>query len=293
MRFLSAGLHIALGLSVSMQLVACSGATCPVQTFPNVDGLQSHHTQQRAWARNMRAEARVDRRDGDGRVRGTVLMLVERPDRVRFDAMTQFGPAAVLTSDGTSFALTDLRENRFFAGPTCAENIALLLGIPLEAQAIGGVLFGEAPMIEGAAVSADSPRGEAPLTCESGQYVVRLRGADGSLEELRYDVLETSAGGDVSGQRTRLREGLLHDAAGELVWRIRWDDYAFVEDPTDTQTPRRGIAMAHRIQLELPAQHVDTLVRFERIELNASMPADAFTQTVRPGLSVEPVECGH
>ncbi len=285
MRVLSAGLHIALGLFVSAQLVACSGATCPVQTFPNVDAVQSHHTQQRAWARNMRAEARVDRRDGEGRVRGTVLMLVERPDHVRFDAMTQFGPAAVLTSDGTSFALTDLRENRFFAGPTCAENIALLLGIPLEAQAIGGVLFGEAPMIAGTE--------EAPLTCESGQYVVRIRGVDGALEELRYDVLETTAGGDVSGQRTRLRESLLHDAAGELVWRIRWDDYAFVEDPTDTQTPRRGLAMAHRIQLELPAQHVDTLVRFERIELNASMPSDAFTQTVRPGLSVEPVECGH
>jgi hypothetical protein len=76
------------------------------------------------------------------------------------------------------------------------------------------------------------------------------------------------------------------------VWRIRWDDYRFVEDPEDTETPRRGIAMAHRIQLELPAQNVDTLVRFERIELNAPIPSDAFTQAVRPGLSVEPVECG-
>ena len=251
----------AVGALISSQLVACSGATCPVRTFSSADAVQQHHAQLRAWARNIRAEARVDRRDGDGRVRGTVLMLVERPDHVRFDAMTQFGPAAVLTSDGASFALTDLRENRFFAGPTCAENIALLLGIPLEAQAIGGVLFGEAPRIEGTE--------EAPLSCESGQYVVRLRGAAGGREELRYDVLETSAGGDVSGQRTRVRESLLYDAAGALVWRIRWDDYRFVEDPEDTETPRRGIAMAHRIQLELPAQNVDTLVRFERIELNA------------------------
>ena len=274
----------AIGALISSQLVACSGATCPVRTFSSADAVQQHHAQLRAWARNIRAEARVDRRDGEGRVRGTVLMLVERPDHVRFDAMTQFGPAAVLTSDGTSFALTDLRENRFFAGPTCAENIALLLGIPLEAQAIGGVLFGEAPRIEGTE--------EAPLSCESGQYVVRLRGADGGREELRYDVLETRAGGDVSGQRTRVRESLLYDAAGALVWRIRWDDYRFVEDPEDTQTPRRGIAMAHRIQLELPAQNVDTLVRFERIELNAPIPSDAFTQAVRPGLSVEPVECG-
>ena len=159
----------ALGLLASTQLVACSGATCPVRAFSSADAVQEHHVQLRAWARNIRAEARVDRRDGEGRVRGTVLMLVERPDHVRFDAMTQFGPAAVLTSDGTSFALTDLRENRFFVGPSCAENIALLLGIPLEAQAIGGVLFGEAPRMEGVA---EAP-GEAPLACESGQYVVR------------------------------------------------------------------------------------------------------------------------
>ena len=275
-------LFLAAGLASS--LTACGSAPCPLQTFPSADALRSHHTQLRAWAHNIRAEARVDRRDGDGRVRGTVLMLVERPDHVRFDAMTQFGPAAVLTSDGTSFALTDLRENRFFAGPTCAENIALLLGIPLEAQAIGGVLFGEAPRIEGTEL--------APLSCDSGQYVVRIAGTDGGREELRYDVLETQAGGDVSGQRTRIREGLLYDSSGALVWRIRWDDYRFIEDPADTQTPHRGIAMAHRIQIELPAQNVDTLVRFERIELNASIPEGAFTQEVRPGLSVEPVECG-
>jgi len=153
---------LALSACLVSKLTACGGATCPVRTFPSVDALRSHHERLRAWAHNIRAEARVDRRDGDGRVRGTVLMLVERPDHVRFDAMTQFGPAAVLTSDGTSFALTDLRENRFFAGPTCAENIALLLGIPLEAQAIGGVLFGEAPRIEG---RADSPLGdETPLS---------------------------------------------------------------------------------------------------------------------------------
>ena len=56
-------------------------------------------------ARVFRGDARVDRRDAEGRIRGTVLMILERPDRVRFDAMTQFGPAAVLTSDGETFAL--------------------------------------------------------------------------------------------------------------------------------------------------------------------------------------------
>ena len=93
-------------------------------------------------ARVFRGDARVDRRDAEGRIRGTVLMILERPDRVRFDAMTQFGPAAVLTSDGETFALTDLREDRFFVGPTCPQNIARLLGMPLTAEEIAQLLVG-------------------------------------------------------------------------------------------------------------------------------------------------------
>ncbi|MCG8555331.1 MAG: hypothetical protein MJD61_08600, partial [Proteobacteria bacterium] len=57
----------------------------------------------RAGVRGLQAEARVDQRGTEGRVRGTVWMFVERPSRVRFDVMTQFGPASVLTSDGRVF----------------------------------------------------------------------------------------------------------------------------------------------------------------------------------------------
>jgi hypothetical protein len=272
-------------IALSLALVGCPGPRCPAPTLRFAEGADvvRHHGRLLAWAENLRAEARVDRRDRDARVRGTVLMMAERPDRVRFDAMTQFGPAAVLTSDGEAFALTDLRENRFFAGPTCAQNIALLLGIPMEAEDIGRVLFGESPVLV-----AD----EREVTCDGGRYRVTLRAADGARQTLLYDVRQTDLEGPPEAQRLRLRQSELFGGDGALLWRIRWDDHRFVVDPRSTTSPQKGVSLPFRIQVEIPAQGIDTLVRFEHIEINVDLPEGVFTQDVRPGLSVQPVECG-
>ena len=53
-----------------------------------------------------------------------MMMFVERPDRVRFDAMTQFGPALMLTSDGQTFALSDFKDNRFTRARPAAQHRA-------------------------------------------------------------------------------------------------------------------------------------------------------------------------
>lgn len=280
----------AIAILCALANLGCPGARCPAPTlrFAEAEALTHHHAQLLAWAENLRAEARVDRREAGApaeraRLRGTVLMLAQRPDRVRFDAMTQFGPAATLTSDGESFALMDLRENRFFVGPSCAENIALLLGVPMEAEDIGRVLFGEAPLIEAV---------DRQIVCEGGSYRVTLRGADGTTQELVYEIRPSDADSAPVEQRLRLRETIVRDARQIVRLRIRWDDHRFVVDPRSTTSPQEGLALPYRVQVELPADGVDTLVRFERIEINVEMPEGVFTQEARPGLAVEPVECG-
>lgn len=276
---------VALALLVSLGGLssACSGASCPRETFPTAAPLLRSFVSMRTPARALRAEARVDRRDASGRIRGTVLMLVARPDRVRFDAMTQFGPAAVLTSDGVEFALTDLRENRYFVGPSCAENIERLLGLPLEGSEVARFLFGETPLLE--------TEGES-VVCEGGHYVVTRRAADGRVQILSFDVREADVTAPPEQQRLRLRASEVHEPDGSLAWRVRYDDHRVIEDPLDTETPRRGVAMPFSVHFELPARGIDTLVRFTSIDLNPEIPDDAFRQAPRDGLSVEPVECG-
>ncbi len=281
---------IALLALFGAMLVGCGGARCPAPTlrFGEARRLLHHHERLLAWAENLRAEARVDRREAGApaeraRVRGTVLMLAERPDRVRFDAMTQFGPVATLTSDGASFALMDLQENRFFVGPSCAENIALLLGIPMEAEDLGRVLFGEAPLV---------PAEEDDVACEGGSYVVRLRADDGRLETLRYEVREADVEARPDEQRLRLRELTVADPDGAVSLHVEWGDHRFVADPRSEASPREGVMLPFRVRVELPRRGIDTLVRFDAIEINVALPSGVFSQRPRPGLAVEPVECG-
>ena len=273
----------AVALGVSVLLASCAGAPCPRDTFTSAPRLVRSFESMRAPARSIRAEARVDRRDASGRIRGTVLMLLERPDRVRFDVMTQFGPAAVLTSDGTEFALTDLRENRFFVGASCAENIERLLGLPLNGADVARFLLGETPMIDAA---------EESVVCEGGHYVVTRHASDGRSQVLRFDVRSSDVEASVDQQHMRLRSSEVHASDGTLTWRVRYDDHRVVEDPHDTEVPHRGVAMPFSVHFELPSRDIDTLVRFNSIDLNPNIPGDAFHQEPRDGLSVEPVECG-
>ncbi|MFO0681161.1 MAG: DUF4292 domain-containing protein [Sandaracinus sp.] len=264
-------------------LSSCAGASCPREGFTSAPALLRSFVSMRSPARSLRAEARVDRRDQSGRIRGTVLMMLERPARVRFDAMTQFGPAAVLTSDGVEFALTDLRENRYFVGPTCAENIERLLGLPLTGEEVALFLFGETPLL-------DAPSED--VVCADGHYTVTRRAEDGRTQILTLEVRRGDELLPPAEQHVRLRSSEVHAPDGTLEWRVRYDDHRVVEDPRDTEEPHRGVAMPFSIHFELPSRDIDTLVRFSSIDLNPEIPEDAFHQTPRDGLSVEPVECG-
>jgi hypothetical protein len=78
---------------------------------------------------------------------------------------------------------------------------------------------------------------------------------------------------------------------GETEWRVTFADYRFVPDPTDDASPRRGLMMPFRLRFVDPRRGTDTLVRFERVELNVDVPEGAFRQEPRPGLAVEEVAC--
>ena len=91
----------------------CAGAIPPpADAYSDGRELLVRHRESREQLNRLQAEARVDQRGREGRVKGSVLMFVERPARVRLDVMTQFGPIAIFTSDGEEFAFSDLREKR-------------------------------------------------------------------------------------------------------------------------------------------------------------------------------------
>ncbi len=277
-------MRAALGPAVllALSLTGCPGRPCPTYPFRDPTAAVEHYRDLRRPARVLRAEARVDRRDAEGRIRGTVLMFIERPDRVRFDAMTQLGPAAILTSDGEEFALTDLRDNRYLVGQTCPANIERLLGIRFSGEEVTRFLLGESPLIEAE---------RRDIRCEGGSYLVTLHAADGSRQELVLALRSLDADAAPEAQQLRLMRSEVFGPAGDTQWRVTYGDYQFVPDPTDSATPQRGVVMPFTLRFEDPRRGTDTLVRFTDIDLNVEVPEGAFQQTPRPGLTVHRVGC--
>lgn len=266
-------------LLAAATLAACGGASCPTTLFPG--GAEALAARRRLVSpvQTLRAEARVTQRGRDGRIRGTVFMMLERPDRVRFDAMTQMGPAAVLTSDGTSFALKDLRENRFLVGPSCPANVARLLGIPLSGEDVARFLLGDTPLL-------DDP--DPAIRCnEDGRYLVALQDADGRRQEVELEVWEADRGAPPERQRLRLLRSERFHPDGRVEWRATFDDY----EPVVDQATGGRVEIPKDIRFEHPEANADTRVKMRDVDLGVELPADAFRQSTPPGLTPEHVAC--
>ncbi len=258
---------------LSSTATGCKTApACPVQARTDAaKALDEHGARQSDW-RSLKAEARVTQWGSNGRIRGTVLMFLERPNRVRFDVMTQVGPAAVLTSDGESFQLSDLREGTFLHGPTCPANIARLLGISVDAEDVLRLLTGDTPMIEAA---------DRAMECRDGRYVVTLVGLDGATQEIAFSVDDADLDKPPEAQRLTLRRSIERAPDGAKRWEATYDDYIDVE----------GQSFPTNVRFVDEVSGADTTIRVKSLSLNPVVPEGAFKQAPNPGMSIEFASC--
>ncbi|MGB5703864.1 MAG: DUF4292 domain-containing protein [Polyangiales bacterium] len=249
-----------------------SGPTCPVEVRTDAGrALGDHKARQASW-RSLKAEARVTQWGGRGRIRGTVLMFLEQPNRVRFDVMTQVGPAAVLTSDGERFQLSDLREGAFVHGPTCPENIARLLGISVDAEDVIRLLTGDTTTLDAV---------EQSMECRDGLYVITLVSASGETQEVAFSVDAADREKPPELQRLTLRRSTVRGPSGDKRWEATYDDYIDVE----------GHAFPTNVRFVDEVNGADTAVRVKSISLDPEVPEDAFQQSPAPGMSIEFSDC--
>ena len=258
---------------VAIGLLGCKSApTCPasIRVDP-AQALADHESRRQTWS-SLRAEARVTQWGQGGRIRGTVLMFLQQPNRVRFDVMTAVGPAAVLTSDGERFQLSDLREGTFLEGETCPANIGRLLGISIAPEEVLLLLTGDTLVIEGAAQS---------MQCREGFYVVTLDGEDGGRQEIAYSIPEEDFDKPAADQRLTLRRSTQFSADGAKLWEATYEEYADVD----------GRAFPMKVRFVDEVNGADTEVRVKSVDVDPDVPPDAFTQRPAPGMTVEIATC--
>jgi hypothetical protein len=276
----AAALGARTGLAALCALVALGcGASFPrpVQPFTNAGAALAAHGAVRERVQSIRAEARVDQRGDQGRIKGTVLMFVQRPDHVRFDAMTQFGPAAILTSDGARFAYADLRNKKFLTGDTCPQNIARLLNLPLSVDQTTQLLLGGTPVIEHTQATVEWN--------DEGFYRIALTGADGSRQEVDYAIPESDTKLPPEQQGLRLIRSEIYTPDHKSRFRATYEDYRMLA------LGNTRIAMPFQVHVEQPHAGTDTLIRFKEITLNAEVPPNAFAQEPIPGMEQEEATC--
>jgi hypothetical protein len=255
----------------------CGGFPAPKYPFPDAGQLLARHDSLASSLNGIRAEARVDQRGNQGRVRGTVLMFVERTGRVRFDVMTQFGPVAILTSDGARFAFSDFREKKYLTGETCPRNIARLLGVPLSAADTAHFLLGGTPIL----VYTTSEL----KWNDDGYYTLVLRGVKGERQELDFQLDPADANQQPGSQHVALLRTELFDAKGDRIWRVSYSD---LQPVTSGQTRLR---LPYTVRVEQPASNSDTLVRFKELKINPTFSDEIFQQEPRPGMTEEEASC--
>jgi hypothetical protein len=253
-------------------VTACSSASPPavrVGPPPAPATLWQALTARHQAVRTMNARARATSWIGGDRVRATVLMLVDRVGRLRFEAEVSLqGTVSILTTHDGDFQMLDLRNNRLQQGPACPANVASLIRMPLAPAEVAAILLGDVQAAgadgAGAQVEWDAGRGADALVTRAGNVETRVF--------FRPDKPEEIVGAAVSGP-----EG--------PRWRASYEELAPVAG---------GPRLPGTIRF---AEHNDSYdqgveIRFKDRTLNADIAADSFTIAPPAGTKVIDVGCG-
>jgi hypothetical protein len=207
---------------------------------------------------------------GGERARATVLMLVDRPGRLRFEVeVALHGPVATLVNDGQLFALLDLNGRVYRHGPPCPSNLALLVPVPLRPAEIAALLLGDAPLHPGAQT------GELKWDGMAQADVLEIQNPGGGrelAERVWVSMRPTRARDrwDVVGLQARPQPG-----AGR--WRVAYEDLTVVD----------GFAQPGLIRFAEPGRRfedgVEIVVKSRR--LNPELRPQAFTLAPAEGFA--------
>jgi hypothetical protein len=274
---------------VAVSLLAMTGCPRPLNVArpygaPTVAELTATLVERQQAVRSMNARARVTSWLGGDRVRATVLMLVDRPGRLRLEAEVSLqGTVAVLTTDGERFAFLDTAKNEMRRGPACPANVASLIRIPLAPADVAAVLLGDArlprPPLGGREPVVDWDPGR-------GADVLAVPRNDGWL---RY-LFQRTAGAERS---TRLIAVDATGSDGRPRWRVAFEDLTDGDRPSATTgQPSARVALPQTIRFAEGATSFDegVEIKFKDRALNEPVADASFALAPPPG--VTPVDVG-
>lgn len=206
--------------------------------------------------------AKVDAFVEEKRVRTDVMMLGAAPDRFRLDvqAPMAMGPALVVTSDGTTMVVNDVRAGKREALPPSAMALERWLGVPVPPAVLVTLLLGHAPVLRH-----DEPPS---ITWRDGAWHVAVSGTNASREELTLAV--DGADWDRPWSEQHLRPTRVRvEQAGEPSYDVELGEPRPLANGVCATTLPRA--------LRFRTARGDVLLRIDEARLNPSLAADVFS----------------
>jgi hypothetical protein len=261
---------VALGCAAG---AGCAGAVPRPYAEPTAAQLLAHLGRRDGAIRSLRTQRppKIDHWSKEGRIKTPVLMLIERPDKLRFDAESPMAGKllATLTTDGKAFQLLDYEKHVLYEGPPDPCNVARLIEISMPPADVATILLGGSPL----------PAGLTPTVtwdAKNRREVLTFALPDGTAEVVALD-------GSGSPPTWEVRRAELRDRAGAVLWRLEHEDFADVGG---------GVRLPKVSRFEKPAEKADVIVRWkDGREVNAALPADSFTITAPPGIPRQRMRC--
>jgi len=249
-----------------------------------------------ACSRGIQGESKVDYFGEQGRLRGSLLFVASRPERIRFDVFSPFGATlSTLTSDGAHFALLDMTQKQFFTGEASECNVARFLRVPVPPHALVTLLGGESPVLVHQAQ-------DATIAWESSSYVVRIQSRHGATEEIRLEPRPDDWHKAWQEQRVRV-SGVTVVQQGIELYRAELDEFALVEtarprpdpDGIEPDLPPSGppcsAEVPRRIRLVSEASGEDVLISHRELWHNPPLSPGLFHQDPPAGTRLRVSSC--
>jgi outer membrane biogenesis lipoprotein LolB len=208
--------------------------------------------------RSLRALARLDYAGPEGKNSFQEAILVQRSDRLRLETLSFLGAIMIVTVSDQEILGYLPREGVFLRGQRSKENLRRLtkIPLPLEVEEITALLLGLPPV-------------NAKVTPQQDGNSVSFPAADGGRDIVAFETNDA-----VPTRWERLNAG------GEAEISVKFSDYV--------QTPA-GL-FSSRIAVESAAQKRRLEIRYQEPELNATLPAEIFSQQKPANVKELPIE---
>jgi outer membrane lipoprotein-sorting protein len=196
-----------------------------------------------------RARLAVDGDDGEVRIRGKEIVVLERPARMRVEVLGFLKQtAAVIATDGERFEIFRSADRSYETGEVHAQLLWREAHLALTPEEAVEVLLG-VPALGAGLVPARA--------VDAGEGWIRMDLVDAE-RRVRQRVAFDAA--------SRLREFEVVGDDGAALWRAEFGDYASID----------GVPFAHAIVLDVTAGAAHVEISLRDVELNPELPPDIF-----------------